>query len=138
MRLNEVRKEDNLYFQGPFWVIADSVKDILKNNFEIDGIYMLSDYTGRQLDLRSKNSLTHKNAWKKDGLQTYYENKQWNYYPRGRVAIHNGIAYIHINSICNIPKLIDTIIEQYDLNGLEIEVECNDTYQGSHYDFELE
>ena len=31
-QLNEVRKEDDIYFSGAFWIIADSFRDILINN----------------------------------------------------------------------------------------------------------
>ncbi len=44
---------------------------------------------------------------------------------------------MHLNSKCNMPKVIDAIVEMYNLGKLEIEIDLNDTYQGSHYDFDL-
>jgi len=33
MHLAEVRKEDNLYFQGPFWIAGSEVKEIKRGHF---------------------------------------------------------------------------------------------------------
>lgn len=35
--LKEVRKEDNNYFEGSFWIIADSVDKLLCGDFNIIG-----------------------------------------------------------------------------------------------------
>ena len=32
MQLCEVKKEDGLYFQGAFWILVDSLKDMFINN----------------------------------------------------------------------------------------------------------
>ena len=66
------------------------------------------------------------------------EDKPFDYLPRGRVAITtNGLAFIHLNSRTNIPKVIDKIIDIYNLHKLSIEIDLNDIYQGSHYNFQL-
>ena len=44
--LNEVRKEDDLYYTGAFWIVADSFSDIIKGNFRIVGNKILTDYNG--------------------------------------------------------------------------------------------
>ena len=133
-KLYESKKEDDFYFQGAFWIKADSFKNIMLGNFElIIGSKLLSDYCGNYVDLnQSKNSLTHKKLW-----DSVSDGHSWTYYPRGRVAIYNGVAYIHLNSKCNSPAIIDKIINEYCINKLNIELDLNDTYQGSHYDFEL-
>ena len=137
MKVFEIKKEDNYYFQGPFWIISNSVKDILDGNFQIIGEKYLSDYNGNYIDdSTSKSQKTHKNLWNTK-YKIKYDNVEYTYYPRGRVSIHNGLAYIHINSKCNIPKVIDKIINEYAIRGLDITIDLNDTYQGSHYDFEL-
>ena len=132
--LNETRKDDELYFQGAFWIKANSFKDIMHNKFDlIIGSKILSDYSGNYVDeIQSKNSLSHKNLW-----NNVSDGHSWTYYPRGRVAIYNGVAYIHLNSKCNTPEIIDRIIKEYNLEKLETDIDLNDTYQGSHYDFEL-
>lgn len=131
--INEVRKEDNLYYQGAFWIKGTSVRDIKKGNYDIIGIKIPSNYKGDMITDRSKSSLTHKRLWAE--YNKGFEDKPYNYFPRGRVAIYNGVAYIHLNSLFNQPNVIDDIIKIYNLNKLEIELDFNDTYQGSHYDF---
>lgn len=138
--LTEVRKEDDLYFQGAFWINANSVKDILSGQFEIVGQRLLSTYEGKYVDdITSKSAKTHRKLWeeyksKLDGMS----DKEYTYLPRGRVSIYKGTAYIHIHSRMNIPKVIDAITSAYELKKLDIIVDLNDTYQGSHYESELQ
>ena len=137
MKLQETNKTEEYYFQGPFWIIADSFKDIHRGKFNLESFKCLSDYSGKYVSgqVPSKNQLTHKNIWK--NISWKYDLKEFDYYPRGRVAIYNGTAFIHIHSSCNIPFLIDKIISEFSLEKLNIEIECNDVIQGSHYDFKL-
>ena len=135
--LNEVRKEDDVYYQGAFWIIGSSVKDIKCGSFTIIGEKLESDYEGNYtVPIQSKSGLTHKRLWQKHSEGN--EDKPYNYFPRGRVAIYKGTAFIHLNSLFNQPDIIDTVIEQYNLRNLDIEIENNDQTQGSHYDFLLE
>ena len=130
------RKEDELYYQGPFWIIADSFKDIHRGKFKLIGEQLLTDFSGNYInDATSKSQKTHKKVWEE--YKSQYKDVDYTFYPRGRVAIYEGTAFIHINSKCNIPSVIDAIIDMYHLDKLEIEVDLNDTYQGSHYDFQL-
>ena len=137
MNLNEIRKEEDTYYQGAFWILADSVKDIYRGNYTLIGNKLLSDYNGNYVEkIDSKKALTHKRLWSEyapEGLK----DKDYTYLPRGRVAIYEGTAFIHLNSRMNMPELVDAIIEMYSLNKLEIELDFNDAYQGSHYDFQL-
>lgn len=131
------RKEDELYYQGPFWLIADNFKDIHRGKFEIIGELLPCDYSGNYVnDTTSKSAKTHKRIWESDYAKKY-NNVDYAYYPRGRVAIYEGTAFIHLNSKCNIPSVIDAVIDKYKIKKLEIEVDLNDVYQGSHYDFAL-
>lgn len=135
-KLNELKAEDDNYFCGPFWIIADNLECILKGNFQLECTKYLCDINGNIInDITSKSQKTHQKLW--NDLKSKYGNVNWKYYPRGRVSIYNGKAYIHINSRCNLPKVIDAIINEYDISKLEIQVDLNDTYQGSHYEFEL-
>lgn len=134
MKLEELRKEDYLYYQGAFWIDGESVREIKRGYFKIIGAKFPCYYTGEYSSLnKSKNSLTHRKLWPE--YNQNYLNKPYNYLPRGRVAIHQGVAYIHLNSLFNQPSIIDTLIKEYNLEKLEIELDLNDTYQGSHYDF---
>ena len=137
MLINEVRKEDDLFYQGPFWIIANSFLDILRGNFSIIGSKFECNYAGNYINNdKSKSQKTHKIIWR-DNYAKIYNTDDFMFYPRGRVSIYNGIAFIHINSRCNLPKIIDSIVDEYNLNKLDVEIDCNDTYQGSHYDFKL-
>ena len=137
MKIVEERKEDSQYFQGPFWIIADSLENIQSGNFTIIGERYLSNYDGSYTgELTSKSVKTHRKAWDNSGYSKTY-NQDWDYYPRGRVAIYKGTAWIHINSFCNLPKVIDRIVDYYSINKLNIKIELNDETQGSHYNFKL-
>lgn len=136
MKLNEVRKEEDLYYSGPFWVKANSFDDIMDGNFELIGEKIFTDYEGKYVDFSdSKRSLIHSTLWK-NKYQRDYPNKPYNYYPRGRIVIFKGRAYININSLCNNPKVIDKIIKEYDISKLNCSIKYNDS-EGSHYDFLL-
>ena len=133
--LKEVRKEDNNYFEGSFWIIADSVDKLLCGYFDIIGQKELTTYEGIRNRDRNVKLLTHKQLW--DSYKKNYNNVYYDYYPRGRVSVYNGKAYININSICNTPKVIDSIMSFYCIRDLDYEISYNDVNQGSHYDFKL-
>lgn len=133
--LKEVRKEDDLYYQGAFWIDGQDVKSIKRGNFKIIGPTYPANYRGKYLDkITSKNSLTHKRLW--PSYNKGYEDKPYNYLPRGRVGIYEGTAYINLPSLFNQPDIIDAIIKIYNLKKLEIEVVDVDS-EGSHYNFLL-
>lgn len=134
--LKETRKEEDSYFAGAFWIVADSVHEMLIGNFEIVGERLLTFFEGVRNRDREVKLQTHQNLWSE--YKADYENKPYDYYPRGRVSVYKGKAYININSICNTPKIIDKIREYYRVDKLDCVVTCNDIEQGSHYDFKLE
>lgn len=136
-------KESDFYFKGPFWILAESVDAIQRGKFDIIGEKYLVNYDGQYVDdITSKRSKTHQQAWKKIINEVNSNgksfSKSYTYYPRGRVEVYKGKAYIHLNSICNTPKVIDEITNTYGIGKLDIVIDLNDTYQGSHYGFELE
>lgn len=134
--LKETRKEDDSYFEGAFWIVADSVHEMLIGNFEIVGERLPTSFEGVRNRDREVKLQTHQNLWNEYGLN--YKNNSYDYYPRGRASVYKGKAYININSICNTPKIIDKIREYYCVDKLDCVVTCNDIEQGSHYDFKLE
>lgn len=134
-----VRKEDEVYYQGAFWIVGDSVRNIKRGNFDIIGIQLASDYKGNYLEsVPSKSGLTHKNLWNRQFKQRINPDVDYDYYPRGRVCIHNGHVYINLHSLFNQPDIIDTVVDMYNLHKLDLDLDLKDTYQGSHYDFGLE
>lgn len=128
--LSEIRRDEDLYYSGPFWIECNSVKDMLHGDFHLISTRYPTDYHGRIIDNSIKSSRTHKNVWRATS-----SDKPYDYYPRGRVAIYDGTAYIHIHHLCNTPRIIDAIIKEYEIQKLDIEIECNDETQGSHYNF---
>lgn len=137
--LTEVRKEDDLYNIGPFWIVSHSLKSILTNNFEIKGIKIPVDYNGNYTNefLRKKSSTSHNKIWTQ--IDKVNKSSGYTYYPRGRVRIVNGEVFIHLNSKVNTPQVINKIIEFYNLQKLSknVSIEEDDLIQGSHYNFEL-
>ena len=109
--LKEVRKECGSYFAGAFWIVADSVHEMLIGNFEIVGERLMTSFDGVRNRDREIKLQTHQNLWSE--YKADYENKPYDYYPRGRVSVYKCKAYININSICNTPKIIDKIRGYY-------------------------
>lgn len=133
----EVEKEDDICYQGGFWIKGDSVDDIKSGRFTLIGAKFACDYQGKYIGNfdRSKSSLTHRRLWSEYAGEL--ADKPFNYLPRGRVGVYDGKAYINMNSLFNAPEIIDAIIERYHIGKLDIQLSFNDTYQGSHYDFLL-
>ena len=137
--INEVRKEDDFYFQGPFWIFAKSQEDIQKGVFSIEGEKIQVDYQGNYSNsqLSRKGSTSHSSLWAKYCDES---GRNYTYYPRGRVRIVNGKVYIHLNSKVHTPRVVNAIVDFYELGNFknsEINIEHDDELQGSHYDFEL-
>lgn len=137
MRIVSSRKEDELYFQGPFWIVGKSFKSILSGNFQIAAKKELCDFTGKYINFNeSKSQLSHRVVWEtiKGDINPDVD---YTYYPRGRIAISDGKYWIHINSKCDTPEIISAIEEEYPNDKLEVVKDFNDVYQGSHYEFQL-
>lgn len=135
MKIVATRKEDDTHYQGPFWIKAEKFSDILREQFELICIKELSDYEGNHLDGSNRRKhKSHKAVW---DAQFADSGVSYQYYPRGRVSIYKGVAYLHLNSRCNTPKVVDAVITEYGISKLELFLDLNDETQGSHYDFEL-
>ena len=140
-QLNEVRKADDIYFSGAFWIIADSYKDILiNNNISIVGEQIATNYDGSYAQvINSLRGLTHKRLWSEKFQNELCTSYNYNYYPRGRVGINKGHAYINLPIECiNAPHLIDLIRRFYGIEKLEYEVVPQDSGKMDNYMFELE
>lgn len=141
MEVKAVRKEDDMFYQGPFWIIGDSVKDIYKGRFEIVGIGFPVDVNGNYIDdsLKRKGSTSHKKLWSDSEFGKWNAEVEYDYFPRGRVRIAGGEVYIHINSNMNTPNIINAIVKEYNLYkfGNKLNIEEDDILQGSHYGYHL-
>lgn len=133
-QLNEVRKEEDTYFQGAFWIIGKSMQDVLNGDFHLCCHKILSDYYGNMLDkIESKRSLSHERLWRDKYKELENSDKSYNYYPRGRVGLSNGVAYINIINDCDIPMIINHIIDEYEISKLQIKKELvNEFSDGGH------
>lgn len=109
-------KESKDLYKGIFWII-----DIDNPYSSKDYCFtILSDSNGNPLsdqELNSKNGLTynHKKVWEE--INTKISRKYpYNYFPRGRVEIHNNKAIIYCNpNIADRIDCIDFIIETFNL-----------------------
>lgn len=135
MKLNEVRKEDDLYFEGPFWIISPSMEELNKGNFTILSNQYLVDFYGKLVLPLTRYQSTHEYIWNskyKDSFGVH----PYNYYPRGRVVFKEGKVYL------NIPKgLPDDLIKKevarkFDYDEFD-NVFYKDPTSGNHYTFEL-
>lgn len=136
--LHEIRKEDDMYFNGVFWVVADSVKDVLKGNFKLIGKKFPVNFEGEYYTKQPAKFMTHKHIWE-DEFADKYNNVSFNYYPRLRCNVYQGQVFVNLHSLTNLPKVIDAITKEcnyYKLNN-GYEIDNNDELQGSHYNFLL-
>jgi len=138
----EVRKEDDLYLVGPFWLVADSLKELLNCNFKLLNEKFLVDYQGNYVNRVPRSQFTHKGIW-----ETKYKGKynqvSFDYYPRGRVSYDR-----EENVICvNIPSrlkaiqnhIVNVLAKEYGFKAPDIKIRYTDpTQQGQvHYNFTL-
>ena len=135
MKLNEVRKEDDLYFEGPFWIISPSMEELSKGNFTVLSNQYLVDFYGKPVLPLTRYQSTHEYIWNskyKDSFGVH----PYNYYPRGRGVFKDGKVYL------NIPKgLPDDLIKKevarkFDYDEFD-NVFYKDPTSGNHYTFEL-
>lgn len=135
MRLTEVRKEDDLYFVGPFWIIGSSLSEINKGNFNILAEKFLVNYSGIPIQRVSKSEFTHKGIWETRYRKIY--NKEYNYYPRGRISFKEGKWYLNIPDKLDKNIVVPKIQKEYDIKESFERIKSTDPTTGNHYSFEL-
>lgn len=135
--IKQINEETEHPYKGIFWIID-------RKNLENNGPYLFkieSDRNGNVLyaehELTSKkgNNYNHKNTWE-SLAKTLTHNKQYNYYPRGRVEIKNDTAKIFINPLLNENEILGHIKKEYNLNDrtigcLKIIVDNSNHYQSN-------
>lgn len=134
--LNETKAEDELYFEGVFWIIADSFEDILNGNYKIITKKLLVDYQGELKQVFDGTNWTHEQIWDKLFKSTY-ENKSFDYYPRGRIVVKNGSYWINLPSEIYLPDIIDGLTAEFCLSKLNRKTSIKRSSSGDHYHFEL-
>lgn len=115
--------EDSELYKGIFWIVdLDNIDNNRNYCFKIP-----SDVYGNPiddtLDLNAKSGSTynHKLVW--DNLsRKLTKGKPYNYFPRGRIEFHNGIAKIFLNGNINREDVIDFLISEFNIvphNGIK-------------------
>ena len=135
--LTEVRKEDDLYLIGPFWIIGKSLAVINDGNFDILSEKFLINWEGEYQSRVTKSEFTHKGIWENKYKSKY--GVAYNYYPRGRVSFNSKTKEFCIN----IPKglnedlILPVIAKEYGINVGRLKVKYTDPTSGDHYTFSL-
>ena len=119
--LHKKNIKDEYFYQGAFWIKGNSIADIMQGKFTITSVKYLCDFYGNYVtdDIGSAHSRSHERLWKEKALDR--ENLPYNYYPRGRVGISNGTAYINLPSDIVSSAVITAIRDEfYLIDGLKI------------------
>lgn len=132
----EVRKEDDLYLVGPFWIIGDSLEDIYTGKYKILSEKFLYTYEGRPLKRVLPSEFTHKGIWEKK-YKPLYKNVDFDYYPRGRVSEKEGKSFLNIPETLNKDFLIEALRKEYDVKSGFSGIKFTDPTSGNHYTFKL-
>lgn len=135
MKLVEIRKEDDLYFVGPFWIIGTSVEEINSGKFTILAEKFLADFDGNVVERVPRAKFTHKGIWEEKYLAKY--GLEYNYYPRGRISQKQGKAYLNIPNGLNKSVVVPEIKREYDIKTDFALIKDTDPTTGNHYSFLL-
>ncbi len=131
--LNEVKKEDNLYLVGPFWLISKSLEELNKGNFELLAYKFLVDYNGNYETRVPKSQFTHKGIWENEIKRP----ESYDYFPRGRVSCNHGDTTINIPKGLNERLILERLAKEYGFKASDVNVKYTDPTSGNHYTFSL-
>lgn len=120
-----VHNEDTNLYRGIFWI-----KD-LDNLYNNDLYFQIPCDSNGNIDSDFEISTTmsstnttnynHQRVWNTLDKK-YTDNKAYNYYPRGRIEIHNGIATIYASPYIDSNNIIEWTIDKFNLtehNGIK-------------------
>ena len=136
MKLNEVRKEDDLYFEGPFWIISPSMEELNSGNFTILSNQYLVDFYGKPVLPLPKYQSTHEYIWNSKYKNSFGAHP-YNYYPRGRVVFKDGKVYLNIPKGLPGDLIQKAVAKKFDYKEFD-SIFYKDPTSGNHYTFELE
>ena len=115
--MNNLLLEDSELYRGIFWIVDENNTDKNKNYcFKI-----LSNSDGPAINInsygvaKSGTTYNHELVWKLLP-KSLTNGKPYNYYPRGRVEIRNGVAKIFLNGNINYQEIINFIKNEFNLN----------------------
>lgn len=113
--------EESQLYKGVFWV--PDIENPDKNycfKIECNSEGTPSNST-LELNAKSGTTYNHKLLWAKLP-KSITKNKPYNYYPRGRVEISNGVAKIFYNGNLNTEDIVEFLKDEYNLrryNGIK-------------------
>lgn len=128
--------EDIELYKGIFWIV--DTDNIERNRNYCFKIPCTSDGNSSDIDsslgiAKSGDTYNHQATWNKLS-SSMTNNKLYNYYPRGRVEIRNGVARIFLNGNNNYDEVIEFIKREFNLishNGIKKVTVIEDNSQ--HY-----
>lgn len=118
-------KEDSNLYRGIFWI--KDVDDIESSDLyfqipcDLDGNISSDFHISPQLSSKDTTNYNHKNLWNSLSKKMT-DGKEYNYYPRGRVEIHNGIATIYCSPYIATNELKSWLVNKFNLtshNGIK-------------------
>lgn len=110
--------EDSQLYKGIFWIndIDDINSSKLYFQIPCDSYGNIDNDSDINFTSKSGNNFNHKNTWN-ELEKKYTNNKDFNYYPRGRVEISNGKANIYCNPNIATDDLKNWCINKFNLNN---------------------
>lgn len=135
MKLEETRKEDDLYFVGPLWILGTSLNEINDGKFVLLTEKFLVDYEGKPVSKAPRSQYTHKGIWDSQYKKEF--GTEYNYCPRGRVGQKQSEAYLNIPNGLNKEVIIPKIKREYDIKKDFALIKDTDPTTGNHYSFLL-
>lgn len=131
-----------MLYKGIFWI--KDIDDIenssicIKEQCSLDGIFINRHNINENLLSKSKDNFNHQKAWSTLS-RNITDNKQYNYYPRGRVEIRNNKAIIYVNNNVINKDFKEWVIETFELYedyGIkDVIIKCDGS---KHYDCHLD
>ena len=111
-----ILNEDSNLYKGIFWIIDSN------NPYSNSDYCFKINISGNSLDpylnLNAKSGTTynHKLVWQQLSRKETF-GKPYNYFPRGRIEIHNGVAKIFLNGNINTAEVLDFLVDEFNLNS---------------------
>ncbi|MCH5155280.1 MAG: hypothetical protein J1F69_01615 [Clostridiales bacterium] len=121
---NDITTDDIALYKGIFWIV--DTDNIEQNKNYCFKILCSTDGSSSSIDsslgiAKSGDTYNHQATWNK--LSSFLtHNKPYNYFPRGRVEIKNGVARIFLNGNINYAEVIYFIKSEFNLtthNGIK-------------------